>query len=198
MAQGAITALAADRRIAFTYGYANAHPELPVGASLVTVELHDHADGTRLEFRHELPSEKLRDQHAPGWRYHLAVFANVVADEHHGNATARVDQWFAAWAETDGERRREQLAACATEQVSVRDAYACLIGLHDLDGHIANTHVHLPGMVMRRSGEPRQCQGTVLVDWTAEDATGKALARGTNVLRLAADGRIEVVVGFAG
>jgi hypothetical protein len=84
----------------------NSHPELPPGSSLVTIRLTDEPEGTRLEFRHDLPEEKLRDHHVPGWRYHLAVFANVVADERHHAAADVIDAWFRAWAETGIARRK--------------------------------------------------------------------------------------------
>ena len=199
VARGTVTAIEPDRRIVFTYGYENSHPDLPPGRSLVTVELADDLEGTRLSFRHDFETEALRDLHVAGWRYHLAVFANVVANEAHADAAARVDEWFAAWAETDAARRGELLRACTTEDVIVQDAWACVRGRDDLDGHIANCHVHLPGQRLRVAAPPRHCQGTLLVDWTpaVAGAPPAATGGGTSVVRLAADGRIAAVVGFA-
>ena len=197
VARGAITVFEPDRRIAFTYGYEQGHPELPPAGSLVTIELADDENGTWLAMRHDLPEAKIRDHHVPGWRYHFAVFANVVTAECHRDVAAVVDRWFAAWAETEPRRRRELLAACTTDGVSMQDAWSCLVGRDELDGHIANTHVHLPGMRMRRDGEPRQCQGTALVGWIAADDAGNPRVRGKNVFRLAPDGRIAAAAGFA-
>jgi len=198
VARGAVTLFEPSRRIAFTYGYENGHPELPPGGSLVTIELTDHADGTHLSMRHDLPEAKLRDHHVPGWRYHFAVFANVVTAEAHRDAANVVDRWFAAWAETDATKRRDALAACATESVAIQDPWACFAGRDELHGHIGNTHVHMPGIRMQRVGEPRQCLGNALVAWTAIDANGAPRGGGTNVFRFAADGRIAEVTGFAG
>ena len=198
VARGEVTALEPDRRVAFTYGYENSHPELPPGSSLVTIELLDDPDGTRLRFRHDLPDTKMRDAHVPGWRYHLAVFANVVANERHAGVAGTVDRWFEAWAETDAAARRALLAGCATDDVEVRDAHACLVGRDELHGHIANTHVHLPGLVMKRAGDVRPCQGTALVAWSASGPDGRPVATGTSVLRLTPDGRIAAAIGFAG
>ncbi|MBL8750894.1 MAG: SRPBCC domain-containing protein [Planctomycetes bacterium] len=198
IARGQVTAFEADRRIVFTYGYENAHPELPPGGSLVTIDLADDPDGTRLSMRHDLPEAKTRDHHVPGWRYHLAVFANVVANEHHAGAAAMADRWFAAWAETDAQKRREGLSACSAEGVSMRDPWSCLVGRDELHGHIANTHVHMPGIRMRRDGELRHCQGNALVAWIAVDANEQPRGRGTNLFRFAPDGRIAEVVGFPG
>jgi len=196
VARGTVTAIRPDRSIAFTFGYENSHPELPPGQSLVTIELLDDPAGTRLQFRHELATEALRDMHQAGWRYHLAVFTNVVANEQHAGIAATCDTWFVAWAETDATKRLALLEQCTTEQVALQDAYSCLAGRNDLDGHIANCHVHVPGVIMQRAGEPRHCQGTALVEWTASDPQGNPRGKGTHVVSLAADGRIASVVGF--
>lgn len=197
VARGEVTAIEPGHRIAFTYGYENAHPELPPGSSEIVIELHDDADGTRLEFCHRLPDEKLRDQHVPGWRYHLAVFANVTANEHHGNAATIVDQWFDAFAEQDPDKRMELLANCAAKGVTLRDPYACLNGLSELHGHISNTLVHMPGIRMQRSGQVRHCQGTMLVDWSAADDDGTVRMQGCNVVTLDHNRKILTVTGFA-
>ena len=55
-----------------------------------------------------------------------------------------------------------------------------------------------PGIHMRRKGEARQCQGTVLADWVAVSvADGVERMSGTNVFVLGGDGRIEAATGFA-
>jgi hypothetical protein len=56
----------------------------------------------------------------------------------------------------------------------------------------------MPGVVLERQGEARQCQGTALVDWTVKNADGTVRAKGTNVFELAADGRIARVTGLWG
>jgi len=196
VARGAVTALRADQSIAFTYGYEDPGKPIRPGGSLVTIELHDHAEGTLVKLRHELPSAADRDHHVPGWRFQLALFANVVAGEQHGRVAELADQWFAAWAEPDAAQRDRLLAACTTDDVRLQDQYSCLHGRADLSHHIGMCHVFLPGVVMVRAGAVRQCQGTALVEWTASDAQGKPRGKGTNVVSLAADGRIASVVGF--
>jgi hypothetical protein len=47
--------------------------------------------------KHDLPTEKVRDDHVQGWRFQLSLFANAVADEVNANATRYVDLWFQAW-----------------------------------------------------------------------------------------------------
>ncbi|HEX5050984.1 MAG TPA: SRPBCC domain-containing protein [Planctomycetota bacterium] len=196
VAGGAITRFEPPGLVAFTYGYADPQKPIPIGGSLVTVTLEEHADGTLLRLHHDLPTEQERDHHAPGWRFQLALFANVVANEHHAELGAMLDRWNLAWAETDQDRRGQLLTTCTTDDVALHDKYACLRGRGDLQDHIRMSQMFMPGIVMTRAGEPRHCQGTALVDWTAADAAGKPCGKGTNVVRLAADGRIASVVGL--
>lgn len=196
IAGGTVTRIEPSSLVAFTYGYADPGKPIAIGGSLVTITLADHADGTLLTLRHDLPTASEREHHAPGWRFQLALFANVVAEDHHGRAALRIDQWFSAWAETDAAARDRLLAACTTEAITMQDKHACLHGRADLQDHIGMSQRFMPGIVMKRVGDPRHCQGTVLVEWTAADGTGNPLGKGTNVMRLAADGRIVSVIGF--
>jgi uncharacterized protein YndB with AHSA1/START domain len=196
VARGSITRLEPDRLVAFTYGYEDPQKPIRVGGSLVTVTLADHADGTRLELRHDVADAAARDQHVPGWRFQLAMFANVVAVEAHARTEVHVDAWFAAWAEADAARRSALLAGCTTDDVTMQDRWSCLSGRDELHAHIGVCLAYAPGASMRRVGAVRQCQGTAAVEWTATGADGSARGQGTNVLRLAADGRIAGVVGL--
>jgi len=196
IARGAVTRIEPGRSIVFTYGYEDTAKPVRVGGSLVTIELQDHADGTLLELRHDLPTEVDRDHHAPGWRFQLAVFANVVAAECHEKVADVTDAWFGAWSEADAEARSRLLAECAGKDVAMHDKWTCLSGQQDLLEHITICLQMAPGVVMRRTGEPRHCQGTALVDWTATDAKGEPRGKGTNVVQLDAHGKIARVVGF--
>ena len=88
--------IAPPERIVFSYGFESGKP-IPIGASRVTVTLEETAGGTLVKLRHELPNADVRDEHVQGWRYQLAVFANVVAKEAHAGASGAVVGWFAAW-----------------------------------------------------------------------------------------------------
>jgi hypothetical protein len=54
----------------------------------------------------------------------------------------------------------------------------------------------MPGIRMRRAGDVRHCQGTVLAEWVANTADGGERGRGTNVFVLSATGVIDSVTGF--
>jgi uncharacterized protein YndB with AHSA1/START domain len=195
VASGEVVEVVPDRRIVFTYGYEDAGKPIPPGGSRVTVTLEETARGTRLLLRHELATAEARDAHVPGWRYQLAIFANVAAAEQHAGTDARVDAFFAAWAEPDAALRREALAEVVTDDVTFQDAFACTAGLDDLVAHTGAVQIHMPGVLLERAGNARQCQGTAVVEWEMRAADGTARGRGTNVFDLAPDGRIAAVVG---
>jgi uncharacterized protein YndB with AHSA1/START domain len=197
LASGEVVEVVPDERIVFTYGYESGQP-VPPGGSRVVITLQEKKDGTLLHLRHELPDAAARDAHVQGWRYQLAVFANVVAREQHAGVTAAVDALFAAWSEKDEGRRRAALARVATDDVAFSDAYSCTSGLDDLVAHLGAAQMHMPGVVLERAGDVRQCQGTAVVDWVAKGPDGAARGRGTNVLELAPDGRLARVVGLWG
>jgi uncharacterized protein YndB with AHSA1/START domain len=195
-ASGTVVEISPPERIVFTYGYEGADPMFPPGGSRVTVTLEEIARGTRLTLRHELPTEAARNHHVQGWRYQLALFANVASREANAGAAEVADRFFATWSEPDAARRRQALAALATQDLEFGDAFSATRGRDDLVEHIGGAQVFMPGMTMRREGAPRLCQGTALVDWSAVGPDGSVRGRGTNVFEFTPDGRIARVLGF--
>ncbi|HUK12716.1 MAG TPA: SRPBCC domain-containing protein [Thermoanaerobaculaceae bacterium] len=196
LASGEVVEVAPPARIVFTYGYEGADKPIAPGGSRVTIELAEDDAGTRLHLRHDVASAAVRDEHAAGWRYQLALFANVASNEAQRDAAARVDAFLAAWSETDAAARRALLEGCAAPAVTFRDAFACVAGIAELDAHIAASQDHMPGVVLSRAGEVRHCQGTAVTDWVARRADGVQAASGSNVFELAPDGRITSAVGL--
>jgi len=194
-AAGEVIEIAPPTRIVFSYGYVTGAP-VPVGGSRVTIRLEPAPRGTRLHLAHEFADAAARDEHIQGWRYQLSVFANVVANEAHAGVAARVDGWFGLWTETDEAVRAKTLAEIAASGVLVHDRFSCIEGAAELTKHIGAAQRFMPGMRLERAGEPRHCQGLLLVEWTASGADGQPRGRGTNVFTLGADGRIEGVTGF--
>ena len=184
-------------RIVFTYGFNSGNP-IPPGSSRVTINLEPQGAATRLDLRHEFEEAGPRDEHVQGWRYQLSVFANVVADLVNAKAAAAVDAWFGVWSETSEEGRRGTLARIATSEVSFRDRFSLLEGREDLVLHIGATQRFMPGLQLRRQGDVRHCQGTLLVDWVAVGTDGNQRGAGTNVFVLQADGKVASVTGFWG
>lgn len=194
-AAGEVVEVNAPSRIVFSYGYVSGKP-IPPGSSLVTIRLEPAGRGTRLHLVHQFADAAVRDEHVQGWRYQLSLFANVVADDVHGDISATVDNWFAAWNEQDAAARTTAIERLASPAVQMRDRFSCVEGADELTTHIGAAHRFMPGLRITRDGTPRHCQGTVLVDWTAAGPDGQPRGRGTNVFTLAPDGRIEAVTGF--
>lgn len=194
-AVGEVLEVNAPERISFTYGYASGKMIAP-GGSRVTIRLEADARGTRLHFLHEFAEAAVRDHHVQGWRYQLSVFGNVVANEVHAGAASLVDEWFGAWAETDGERRRARLDAIAVAGVSFRDRYSLLDGIDDLTEQIGASQRFMPGMRMERRGDVSHCQGTALAEWAVISPDGQERGRGTNVYRFGPHGKIDSVVAI--
>jgi uncharacterized protein YndB with AHSA1/START domain len=194
---GEVVEVAPPERIVFTYGFSSGKP-IPPGASRVTIRLAPHRRGTELTLVHEFPEAGPRDEHEQGWRYQLAVFGNVVADELHRDAADKVDGWLRAWSADEDALREEELSRVASPDVRFRDRFSLVDGRADLLPHLAAARRFMPGLRLERAGEVRHCQGTVLADWVARAADGQERARGTSVFSLDADGRIEAATGFWG
>jgi hypothetical protein len=192
---GEVLTIEPPRHLTFTYGYASG-ASVPPGGSRVTIELQPAGGGTRLHLTHEFAEALPRDHHVQGWRYQLALFANVVTDMLHEGAPSLVDRWFAAWNDPDPIHRQEALDAIVAPDVQFRDRFGLTGGVEELLGHIAAVHQFMPGLRLERQGETRHCQGLVLADWVARGQDGTETARGTNAFGLTADGRIAAVTGF--
>ena len=195
-ASGQVVEVVPDERVVFTFGYDDPGKPIAPGGSRVTITLADRPRGTLLTLRHEVADASVRDLHVQGWRYQLALFANVAAREQHADLTGLVDRYFAAWNEEDGARRQEELGKTTSDDVTFKDAFSCTEGQGDLLAHLAAVRVHMPGVRLERTGEVRQCQGTAVVDWVAKTADGQERGRGTNVCELSPDGRMARVVGL--
>jgi len=182
-------------RIVFTYGYASGNP-MPPGASRVTVDLQPDVEGTRLRLFHEFAEPAARDMHIQGWRFQLSLFGNVTSNEAYAAARETVDAWFSVWLVSDASERDAELARIATPGISFRDRYSLLEGLEDLSAHIGAALRFMPGMGLRRKGEVRHCQGTVLADWGAAGPDGVERMTGTSVFLMNPDGQIRSVTGI--
>jgi uncharacterized protein YndB with AHSA1/START domain len=194
-AAGEVIEILSPERFVFTFGYASGNP-IPPGASRVTILLEAHETGTRLHLSHAFADSAVCEQHLPGWRFQLSLFANVVTNEIHSGAAGLIDQWYGLWSVADAKDRQDAIARLAAPGVGFRDAYSLLEGIADLAAHIGAYQRFMPGLRWERHGEIRHCQGTALADWIAVAADGQTRATGTSVFVLGKEGRIESVMGF--
>lgn len=195
-ASGEITEISAPTRLAFTYGYHAEASPVPRGSSNVTIVLAREAGGTRLTLTHLMPTEASRNEHIQGWRYQLSLFANTIANSINANAGPIADAWFDAWVEPDEAKRTSAFAAISADGVHFGDRYSRLDGIDEISLHAGAAQKFMPGMKLHRQGDARHCLGTALVDWTVPGPEGKTMAKGTNVFRFDADGKIVDVVGL--
>ena len=195
LASGEIVEIQPPERIVFTYGFDSGDPISP-GASLVSIVLLEHPDGTQLNLHHQFADASVRDEHQQGWRYQLALFANVASRVQHSDATSRMDAYFDLWNEKDSGKRLQKMNGLLTKEISFQDQYSCTLGQEDLSAHLSAYHKFMPGMILAREGEPQLCQGTGLVRWIATKKDGSTVAKGTNVFTFSPDGQIRRITGF--
>jgi len=196
MASGVVESVSPPEQIVFTYGYEDTVRGIAPGSTRVTVTLATTPQGTELTLTHEFGTATQRDQHDPGWRFQLSVFANVAARAQHSRTVELLDRWFAAWNETRAPERLQQLSDIAEPQVRFQDGFAALQGVDELADHIRAAQMHGAGTLIGREGAPRECQGTILVDWMLRSPEGQPRGRGTNFVALSPAGRISAVIGF--
>ena len=198
VASGEVVEIDPPERIVFTYGYEGERKPIPPGGSRVTIRLERVEDGTAVHLRHESPDApaSVGVEHVQGWRYQMALFANVVSREAQVHAAERIDAFLAAWNEADEEKRRRLLEEAAADDVRFGDAFSCTAGREDLVAHLAAVQRFMPGMTIVRDGDVRECQGVAIASWVARGADGAERGRGTNVFGLGPDGRIKLATGF--
>ena len=193
-ASGEVLEVDPPRRFVFTMGYAS-NPALPPGGSRVSIALEPHADGTRLTLTHDLPDAAIRDEHRQGWRYQLALFGNVVADEWRPGPR----RWSMAGSPRGPIRRMptrtDTLRRVAAVDVRFRDRYSHVDGIDD-PCRTSRPRSTMPGMTPPiRRRPPLSGHGARRVG--RERRRRRAKARGTNVFVLDATGasRLRQVSG---
>jgi uncharacterized protein YndB with AHSA1/START domain len=182
-------------RFVFTFSLQTT-PPTPAEDSRVTIRLAEHSDGTQLTLKHELQSAAVRDLMHQGWRFQLSMFSNAVADLVHAGAANLVDEWFALWSEPEASLRQAKLERIAVPSLRFRDRHSALEGTTEIIIHVGASQRFMPGMVLKRRGGVRQCQGTALADWTALSKDGVERMSGTNVFVFNAGGKIASVTGI--
>jgi len=199
-ASGSVVEIAPPARIVFTYGYEGDGKPIPPGGSRVTVVLSSEPGGTRVALTHACQDvdPAVGAEHVQGWRYQMAVFANVVSRESQAGAVDRIDTFLSAWNAADADERLRLLRLSVTDDMAFRDAYSCTEGIEDLAAHLGAVRTFMPGMTLARDGDVVQCQGTAIAAWVARKADGSVAGRGRDVFELSPEGKIRRATGFWG
>ena len=194
-ASGEVLEIEEGHRIVFTYGFDSGKP-IPPGSSRVTIVVKDHPEGTHLTLHHELADQTVRDEHVQGWRFQLAVFANVASRNQHHDVQNTIDKYFEMWNLMDAVERKKVMEELMDSDCKFQDQYSCNSGLDDMNAHISAGKIFMPGLTIAREGEVSQCQGSVLSNWIARKSDGSQIGKGVNVFTLTPAGRIKKIVGF--
>ncbi len=193
---GKVLEMVPPERFVFTFSL-QTNPPTAAEDSRVTIRLEPQGGGTLVAVTHELSDPNVRDLMVQGWRFHLSLFSNAVANLVNAGATEVVDAWLTLWTEPDAGAREATLDRIAAPGVWFRDRYSALEGAGEIVAHIGASQRFMPGIRMERRGEVRHCQGTALADWVALGVDGAERMSGTNVFQFGPGGLLETVTGIA-
>lgn len=113
-------------------------------------------------------------------------------------AEERVDQFVAAWAETDAAKRRALLDRCFDGDGLYRDKYGYVPGVEGLTVFIGNAQKFMPGLTLARIGPVRHAHGAICYEWTVTGPDGAVLSNGVSAGECSPEGKIRSLTGFWG
>ena len=102
-----------------------------------------------------------------------------------------IDQYFAAWNQTDPAARRELIARIWTEDGSYLDPLMSGEGHDGIDAMIGAVQTQFPGYRFRRMGELDAHHDRIQFSWELGPEAGPPLASGVDFGVVAADGCLQ-------
>lgn len=111
-------------------------------------------------------------------------------------AATTVDRYVAMWNEADPGRRLELARLAWSESGRYLDPLFDATGHAELDATIAALQARFPGHEFRRTSELDGHHTTFRFGWELVAPDGAVVARGLDVAELAADGRLQSVIGY--
>ena len=110
-----------------------------------------------------------------------------------------VDQYCAAWNETEIEVRRNSLASICTKNGQYIDPRSDLTGLEALVQHIEKIQAGRPGATIKRTSSVDVHHHLGRFNWHLQDQTGNVLLEGLDIVIFSSDlSAIEKIIGFFG
>jgi hypothetical protein len=106
------------------------------------------------------------------------------------------DAYLALWNEPRNDRRCAALAAGWTADARYIDPMMRGAGQDGIAAMIAGARAQFPGHAFALRGTPDGHGAYVRFGWSLAPHDGAAIAHGTDIVRLDADGRIAEVIGF--
>jgi hypothetical protein len=106
------------------------------------------------------------------------------------------DRYLSIWNESDATTRRSLIADAFTADASYVDPTMKSAGHDGIDAMIAAVRDQLAGFRFNVSGTPDGHNDVVRFSWSLAIPGDSPIARGTDVARVASDGRLRSVTGF--
>lgn len=107
-----------------------------------------------------------------------------------------VERYTALWNERDAARRRVLIAQAWTEDASYRDPMSHAQGHKEIEALVQEVQQQFPGYRFRQIGAVDGHHSYIRFSWELGPVDGPAPIAGSDVVILAADGRLEQVIGF--
>lgn len=104
--------------------------------------------------------------------------------------------YIESWNETDPGRRQAAVARAWAASGRYRDPVMASDSHAGIDAMLAGVQARFPGFVLKRTSKVDSHNGSVRFAWSLGPAAGPAVVEGVDFGTLAADGRLEQVVGF--
>ena len=112
------------------------------------------------------------------------------------NVTELVEQYFAAWNETDAKRRRDLIARTWTDDASYLDPVMAGEGHVGIDAMIDGVQERFAGHQFRQTGDVDAHHNRLRFSWELAPEGGPAVVAGTDFGVVSADGRLQTITGF--
>jgi hypothetical protein len=109
---------------------------------------------------------------------------------------ALADQYFAMWNEADADRRAELISGAWSTDGAYVDPSFEVNGHDGLTKMVETAHQMFPGHFFKLAGEIDEHHNRLRWSWELAAEGAPAVAGGTDVVTLDADGKIREVVGF--
>lgn len=106
------------------------------------------------------------------------------------------ERYIATWNETDTERRRALIARTFADAASFVDPMMQGDGPDQIEALIAGVQSKYPGHRFRLHGKVDSHHDCVRFSWALVPPGGEAFVDGTDIALVAADGRMQKIIGF--
>ena len=107
-----------------------------------------------------------------------------------------VESYFAAWNETNTERRRALVEAAFAPDGVYCDPLSLAEGPEAIDTMVAGIQAHYPDHALNLTSAVEEHHEVLRFEWTIFQPDGAVMIEGLDVVELASDGRVQRVNGF--